>query len=260
MRIPEDGRNEYNYGRDQYRNQIRKTPGELRQMAALKAFSVLALSLFKFLLRRHDGGFERDWEKTIASERLFPAIQEFFRAEVARYSDRVKIRNLSNQEDRSHHEEQATAFLLNLFSFMWGWEEHEVYRDSRDREARERYNTEMRSRIDGAKPWMMEVLSHLGKLHLLRHTKLLLRLEDSCLEKLRETAMRSELRRYEHAVEKSRGVETLEEACYAGSPAGLLLREIENARFEHRRLTLISEAQQARDAAERRLQELSPQK
>lgn len=244
LKIPEDGEKEYEVRWDRNRNRERKTPSELRQHVARKAFDMLCLNFFKVDLLDDDRKFKYIWEKDITSERLFPIIQNFFRAEERRFGDRILIRNLSYRDERPHSEQQAVDFLLHLAKFIWGWKEREVFSFGRPREEKEEAEKKIREtriRIDASKPWMVEVLSGLGKLGLLREW--MLDLDEICLAKIKEIALRNELTSYQHPVNESRYVGTIEEACFLGSSAAWFLKEYELKKAEHARLTAILEAE-----------------
>lgn len=168
LRLSTDGDKKYNVGWDSNGNIIRKTPRELRQQLAQKAFDLLCLNFFR-KVELLEGGrrgdeFNKDWERMITSERLFPLIQNFFRVEKERFSD-IGIRNLSLEDDRrSHNEQQAVNFLLNLAKFIWGWEEPEIPSYHPSKEEIDKRLAETRVRVDAAKPWMVEVLAFLGRL------------------------------------------------------------------------------------------------
>jgi hypothetical protein len=116
----------------------------------------------------------------------------------------------------------------------------------------------MRARLEIAQPWMIEVLNWLGRLNVLE--RWILELSETCLAKLKEIALRSKLSEYhpQHQVKKSRTVLTVDEACFVGSPAGWLLKRRELMERVHARLTAIREAERERDAAEQKLEELTP--
>ena len=251
LKLPEDGRKEYEAGCD------RKTPSELRQQLARKAFDMLCLNFFKMELidRGYSGNKPKaEWEETIVSERLFPVIQNFFRAQKA-FSGRIEIRNLSRfHEKRSRKERLAVDFLVNLAEFIWGWRELDDPYFSDD----EKYLGHLastRARIDTAKPWMVEVLSYLDRLDVLR--KWILELNKACLAKLKGIALRNEFTGFGCPVVKSRPVATVDEACYLGSGAGWLLKEYELKVEEHERLTAILDAERQIEEASQQIKELA---
>ena len=98
-------------------------------------------------------------------------------------------------------------------------------------------------------------------------------LDEACLAKLKEIALSTQLSHYDQPVAEDRKVETVDEACYAGSLAAefLVIHEIKNrvngqlgaahearlaAEAERRRLSKIREAEEAVDEANRRVEEL----
>ncbi len=266
LRFPEDEGKEYRVGCDSCGNAIRKTPSELRQELARKAFDMLCLNFFKteLLVRgRHGDEFGKEWERIIASEQFFPVIQNFFRVQEARLSDRIEIRNLFHRDEtRSHNERLAVDFLVNLAKFIWGWREpdDEHYYSSEDKKKERReYLAATRSRIDAAKPWMIEVLAWLDRIDVLR--KWILELDKACLAKLKEIAMRNEFDGYYPSpVRERRPVVTLDEACYLGSKAAWFLKEHELRIREHKRLTAIQEAEKQIKEAGQKIEQLSSKK
>lgn len=190
LEVPSDTGNKCQFGRDRHGNVVWKSVIEMRQMVALKAFDMLCLNFFRVELKgggRDGEGFAYVWEQQIASERLFPAIADFFRAEESRFGG-MRIRNLNPSYLRgepSHNEKLAHQFLLNLARFLWGWKESDTrFVESAKKPEAEKKNAAMRARLDGAKPWMVEVLVELGQLDFLREA--LLALDAPCLAKLKK--------------------------------------------------------------------------
>jgi len=243
-------------------NSEQGSPGKLRQQLARKAFDMLCLNFFKVELLgggRYGDSLADIWESVVVSERFFPIIQNFFRAGKRRYSDSVSIRNLSYRGSRSHNEEHAVNFLLDLVRFIWGYKTSEPsWRSDEELKQVRKDNAVMRSRLDASKPWMVEVLVCLDKLDLLREW--ILDLDKPCLEKLKEIALRNRLSEYTCPVRKSRTVATLDEACYLDSKAAWFLKEHELRQREHRRLTAIRDAEQAKAKADQKIKELTPKK
>jgi hypothetical protein len=259
LELPTDGNKEYTVGYDSCGNVIKKSPCGLRQQLARKAFDMLCLNFFKkvelLVDGRHGKEFNKDWEGVIASERLFSIIQNFFRAEKGR-SGEVRIRNLSRRDDkRSHNEEQAVNFLVNLAKFIWGWKEYEIESWSNNKKEEKKWNVEMRSRLDASKPWMVEVLIGLGRLFILR--KWMLELDKACLDKIKEIALRSEFSEYQGPVWEDRPVASLDEACYLDSGGAWFLKEHELMVREHKRLEGIYKAKKKISDASREIKELT---
>jgi hypothetical protein len=261
LELPTDKDKEYVVGRDSNWNKIWKKPRELRQQLARKAFDMLCPKVFKVELV--EGGRHGDqdqinevWAGQVASERLLPVIQNFFRAEKDRHGDRTIIRNLSHgwRSERSHSEQQAEAFLLNLTNCLWKWKEPDTKNWGPDREEDNKRFAEACVRVDASKPWMVEVLAKLNRLDMLREW--ILQLDEACLAKLKEIAMRNEI----HLVAKSRPVATLDEACFVGSKAAWLIKEYDLKTREYKRLNAIREAERQRAEAERKITELSGKK
>ena len=252
LRSPADEEKRYRTGWEKRGNIEWKTPSEFRQMLARKAFDMLCQNFFKSksMVGSHDS--EQEMEIIL---KLLPLIQNFFRAEKQRFGENIVIRNIAARFDRrSPGEEYAINFLLKLANFIWEWQELEVPSWSSNKEAEERQNVELRSLLDSTKPWMVEVLSCLDRLDILR--KWLLALDRPCLAKLKEIAMRNELR-VDRYLFRSRPVATIDEACYIGSKAAWLLKEYELKKSEHQRLMAIHAAQLKKMEAEQELKKLS---
>lgn len=250
--------NSYFTGYDKSGNSVRKSTSELRQQVARKAFDMLCLNFFKEEEYRYEESESNFWWKVVLSEKLFPVIQNFFKIEKGRYNDRIEIRNLYHQTDKlSHNEQLAVDFLLKLANIIWGWKELETeswWKEDR-KKAIEKYNMEKRTYMDAAKPWMIEILVQLDKLDILR--KWMFKLDQPCLDKLREIALRSELDDFAHHVAKDRPVKTLEEACLAGSRAAWFLKEYELKKKELTRLKTVRDAELALEKAQRKVKQLA---
>jgi len=256
---PEDRGVEYEFGLNQSGQRDSKSPSELRRILALKAFDMLCLNFFRSELHASptDDNYQECWESVTFTERLFPVIMNFFRAEKGRFGDKLEIRNLSGNRKISHNEEQATAFLLKCALFLWTWRENRIDSWVKEEEKTkiQEWNVVSRARIEAAKPWMIEVLSYLGELRALNGQ--VFELGEECLAKLEEIAMREELRQHSHPVSKDRPVATLDEACFAGSDAAWFLKCVELDTREHKRLTGILEAERAMETASRTIKELT---
>jgi len=258
-----DPRNDVRYqaGYDEKGYPVNKTGGELRQELARKAFDILAQKFFRGL-KLLDGGSRGDelnnaWYERILSPQLFSDILNFFRSETRGESGSVVIRNISLHREMSHNEQFVIDFLLNLAQFLWSWErkESQKCRTLKQKELWEFANKERRSRVEMAKPWMIEVLNYIRRLDVLREW--LLELNEPCLAKLKEIALRSKLSTFRHSVRENRPAVSIEEACYVDSAAGWLLKEYELKRAEQARLKEIREAEEARENADRRIRILS---
>ncbi len=244
-----------------------RPPSKLRQQIARKAFDMLCPNFFKnpggTTAFGPYGNCDREhvhyWESIVASERLLPVIQNFFRAEKERYGDSIRIRNLTKpwvRVSRSHNEELAIGFLLNLARFLWGHKVEVPPHYGDDEELKTQMQKEyaaLRARIEDAKPWMIEVLALLDKLDILRER--ILELDAPCLKKLEEIALRTKMRC--ESVSEPRQARTLNEACYAGSRAAWFLKKYALLKAEHERLTAIRDAEREKAAADRKLKKLS---
>ena len=255
LELPSDGDTTYAFGRDSHGNMTWKRRCELRQQLARKAFDLLCLNFFKTELEIHRDQSYGDWEEMIISEQLFPVIQNFFRIEKDRFSDGMRIRNLSRRDERSHNEQQAVSFLLSLAKFIWEEKEPRGYRHGSDEDKPNKHFIETRARVDTAKPWMIEVLAKLDRLGVLR--RWVLELDKTCLAKLKEIALRSELSKYRHPVAKNRLAATLDEARYIGSKAAWFLAEHELMTKEHTRFSAIREAEYTKERADCKIKKLT---
>ncbi|MCX6786572.1 MAG: hypothetical protein NTU85_02000 [Candidatus Kaiserbacteria bacterium] len=263
LRLPNDGNKEYRTGFDLNGWVIKKRPFELRQQLAKKAFDMLCMNFFKTELRDDRAGsspeFQTEWEKIVTSKRLFPIIQKFFEVKDLPVNGMVKIRNFSERnEKRSHNEQLVVKFLLNLTEFVWEWKEDEIpwFTPDKEKERVENQNVEMHSRLNSSKPWMTEVLIGLDEIDTL--ARWMIKIDENCLSKLRVIAFSTELRKFKkHPVKRDRRVATLEEACFAGTPAAIFLKTRELVMREHTRLTKILKAEQVLEKASRKVEELT---
>jgi len=268
LAVPYDGGKTYCIGSRNFLGQRKKvTVRELRQQLACKAFDMLCLNFFKTELMSDEGNgffFTSVWGQTITSERLFPVIQNFFGVEKPQFRfGRIRIRNLSCRTDkRSHNEQEAVNFLSNLTKFIWGWKgkEREVWSgwEEERKEDEKKRRAEFESRLNSAKPWMIEVLSQLHRLDLLNYW--ILELDKSCLAALRKIALQSSLEKVFHTVSEDRLVSTLDEACYAGSEAAWLIKRHELVVREHKRLLAIIEEKQRKEEASQKIKKLTKKK
>lgn len=266
--IPWGEEPKYYVGRDKYGNSIERTESEQRQVLARKAFDMLVVHFFRMPEVREDSydrtNEENRWISRFVFGPLFPVVQNFFCIRMD--GSRNKVRNLSwRSEQRPQSEKQAVNFLLKLPKFLWEWKEPSVsyWGKSPEDKARQKKEEEnilaMRAIVDGAKPWMIEILAELHELRLIGEW--IRELDEPCLATLKEIALQNELAHHRrHPVTEDRKVATIDEACYTGSPAGWLLKKYELMTREHKRLTAIQEAEWARDKAAREVEELTRQK
>lgn len=262
LRLRGDRDQEYRIRRDENGNVLFKTAGEIRQTIARKAFDMLCGNFFNpknFRERGDHDKLEEDQMRNIVSGRLFLVVQKFFRVEKdCVLFDRISVRNLSRHPDgRSNNEKQAVGFLLRMMKYLWTWQEVKAESfDSEKEKARIReHNATMQAAICAARPWMIEVLHYLGELRLLKRAWVLA-LDEPCLAKLKEIALRSELQYYRHHVTKARKALTLNEACYVGSEAAWILKQHELMSREDRRLREIQKETWAREESDRKIASL----
>ncbi len=231
---------------------------KLRQELAAKAFSMLCLNFFNLDLYLKDSQrkFKPEWREVVASERLFPVIQNFFQVQEEKFfPKKMIIRNLTVNGKKSHHERMAIKFLINLANFAWKWEEETWLCPYGKEEELEKEREVFCSRLDSAKPWLIEVLSFLGRLDVLE--KWILELDESCLKKLEEIALRNKFSKYCHSVKEDRPVATLDEARFLNSSAAWLLAKHKLMKKEQERLNKILIAERKRETAEDELNKLN---
>lgn len=257
LRSLKDKNKEYDLGYDYSGCRILKTPSQLRQQVASKAFDMLCINFFKKVsLSKGHKESRSNWESLITSEKFFSMIQNFFRIEESLFGS-IRIRNLSSRHDKqTHNEEQATSFLLGLTDFIWDWKGELPTSWSRDVDADREKIREKRRLLNAAKPWTIAVLSDLRRLEWLEAE--ISKFDKPCLTKLKEIALDNELKKYEHPVSENRSVTTLDEARYLGSESAWLIEKHKLYEREYRRLTAILKAEEERDEAELKIKELKP--
>jgi hypothetical protein len=240
----------YRVGYDKHGDNLYKTESDLRQELARKAFDMLCANFFSR---------EPDIAQMVECENTLLTIQTFFRVE----GDGIggfHIRNLSHHNDRmSDNERQTVGFLVKLAKYLWKWKEMGIpnWQSDDEQEAVRAQNIVTRKRVDAAKSWMIEVLILLDETRSLHRRDLVLGLNEQCLSRLKEMAMRSELSCRDHdVVLKKRRVTTLNEACYAGSTAAWLLKEHELITTEHARLTAIRDAEEEMEMLTQKVEQL----
>lgn len=262
LRSEGDGDKKYFVGYDKHQNGVREQPWKLRQQLAQKAFDMLVRNFFRPQVEEAQHSFVRGdnppWGVHVVSGRLFPIILSFFRIEA-----NGEIRNISSRDDAARGIPHVIDFLLALICFIFKWEEQRIESWTLKSEEVARQNVEIRQRIDSAKPWAIEVLVCLNKLNLLWEMHPSHRfgefvgLDDVCLAKLKEIALRAELSRHSHPVWETRSVATVEEAAYVGSRSARFLLEYELRKAVHNRLLAILNAEQEAEAASRKLEQLT---
>ena len=232
-------------GRDQYGNSSREERYGLRQILAQKAYDMLAQKYFRKGLPKDWTGKDSDGDgnygtgqdrwaiQNAFSEPLCSALCNFFRIEDIG-SGAVKIRNLVSWDKESHNARIVNAFLVAMAHHLWRWDYEVKSYSSKQAQARER---EQNDRMRGMMPWMIEVLNHLGRLDVLE--KYLKKLDRPCLLKLRQIALREEVR----LLTCNRKVRSVEEAAnLCGSAAGRLclkhqaLKELEQEQARARQV------------------------
>lgn len=264
--FPSDGNCEYFVGYDQNGRSIRLGPVDLCRDLATKAFNQLAINFFKRMEEpgsiHNREGLEKNraWEQLIASDHLLDTIQNFFRIEAGVYQEMV-IRNLSGHSDRrSHQEEAAVTFLLNFARFVWQWQEPGIScfeTPEQEEKLRARFSM-AQSRIEIAKPWLIEILNCLDQLDSIL-SKHILELSRPCLDKLMEISLRSWFRASRHSqlVGNDRQAVNLDEACYLGSKAAWFLKRHDIMAGVHGRLSQIRQAELALAEAQEEVQRLA---
>ena len=123
LRRETDDNRSYMFGQEKDGCVAYKRIVELREFVARKAFEVLCSHFFKMELMgggRDGHEFGYGWKHVATSERLYPVLQNFFRVEEGIFGGQTNTRNLNGRWcERSHNEQQAVNFLLNLARFMW---------------------------------------------------------------------------------------------------------------------------------------------
>ncbi|MFA6315286.1 MAG: hypothetical protein WC648_02885 [Candidatus Paceibacterota bacterium] len=259
LRLADENQENYVLGQDEFGNKIRKTPSEMRQLLARKAFDILCLNFFKpELYDKKMGDHNQTLNYVITEEPLFPAIRNFFRTEKATLSEGMDVRNLPIGDKISHNEERVIKFLLALADFIFDWKKEDYLETYCTAEAQEKAierNEKKKTAIDTAKPWMIEILSQLDHLEILE--KRLLHLDQPSIAELREIALRSRFNDCVDPVNKDRCARTIDEACYLRSPAAWLLTKRDLILREHRRLTNIKDAEDKQKKAQEKLRQLT---
>jgi hypothetical protein len=231
---------------------VERTESAQRQALARKAFDMLAAHFFKMPEIREDScdrdREERRWLERFVFGPTFSVVRNFFKPETDAFNDSVSIRNLPRRHERSSPgEKQTIEFLLKLANFLWTWKSPMPSMWGKSPEDQVKRKKEMeeilatKAVVDGAKPWMIEVLEGLRELRLLGKWKL----DAPCLAVLKKIALRSEFSVHSHPVIRDRKAKTIDEACYLGSQAAWLIKRHELAAHEHRRLDAIVQAARA---------------
>jgi len=249
-------------GSDKYGNTLYATNADIRQKVAQKAFAILCQEFFKLGVPDEETYGKlpnpRFFSSIILDTNLFLAINHFFRLGERGFSlSRYEIPNLPKRRPSSetpqlnHPATIARSFLMNLIDNIWGLETEHHERSYFSEKAL----VTVINNIDEAKPWTIEVLNYFDELkRIRRYSK---DLDESSLDKLRAIAMRSTLTTLHHPIEKDRLVESLEEAIYAGSAAGLFLFECETKVKIAKRLEAIRKAREIAERAKARLDSLT---
>jgi len=250
----------YHTGRDKNHNAVKRTVSDQRQLLARKAFEMLARNYLRPMLHWLENTNHRDrdedvWTRRFVLDPAFLMLQEFFAIE------KGGVRNLSGPyRDRTPSEELAVEFLLKLPKLLWSWQEDEInsYDNAETKAEKEHDNQVARQTVAAAKLWIIEVLAELQELDLLKPW-LIDDFDETCLAKLKEIALRRELRQNFHHVQKDRRAATIDEACFAGSEAAWLLKKRDVMVRENDRLRDIRHAQRERDEADERVRKLTGQ-
>lgn len=250
----------YRVGWDKDGNRKIRTLSEQRQQLAIKAFEILALKYFRFQTTIIERGREERRDRIAFHNRFlldpaFQALQWFFRIENGR------VYNLTSRHNKkSPHEEMALELLLKLPGILWDSEEWEIRSyDSEQQKTKKAQENEMLGEIiPAAKLWMIDVLAALHELDVLEQW--LLDLDESCVAKLQEIAMRAEFAGFSYPVPEKRRVLTIDEACYLGSPSGWLVKKFQLAVAEHARLEAVRQAEIEAEEAAQRLERLRGKK
>ncbi len=276
LQLPAD--KTYHTGYDLNRNKVEKRSYMLRGQLARKAYDMLCLNYFKIMNDRYDRNAHSNpqglgWEELVLSDKIFPKIQNFFRAEKSRKDeDEIVVRNLHQQsrfsvapDHPSHNEEQAINFLIKLTEYIWNWQEKKFKsydcdkaKAAEEESLHEKEAAIIRIKIATAKQWLIEILAQLNKLEVLH--KWILKLDKRSLAKLKEIALRNMTVAHGLLGTDTRVVQSLDEARYIGSSSAWLLLRHEIMVREDKRLTEIQVAEEARAKATGKINELTGKK
>ncbi len=212
---------------------------DLRRMVASKALDVVTSKVFAQTPEgegRH--GLSPFWERHILGD-LFPMIQHFFRND----PEEGFVNFPARHERGSSTAKKVHEFLCTLARTLF--QIRAPVLDSWLKEEEKQAMSVQWEQLEVAKPWMVEVLDHIGELNLLR--PYMLDLSEACEAKLLEIALQTKLPDYLCLDRVPRPAKTLEEAVVARSKAGRFLQEIRTIRKGQRRLL----SEKARAAAVR---------
>ncbi len=228
------------------RNTVRSQ--ELKQKVAAKAFSVLCTNFFKVEMIV-PGSLTGKWVGWIEGGKLIPALQHFFRLENDGFG-RISMPNIDLYYKSRHEEAVTINLLLNLGKFLWEWNaEISWSRPEAEKQKKDEANAKFQATLDEIKPWMLEVLWFMDKLEILR--KYILRFKKEDLDKLKELALRQEVKMDPHSIERDRRVKTVDEAYLYDCDAARLLVEHQKKTDEIKRQERIKRLQKrARKNAE----------
>lgn len=217
--------------------------GAARRMIAEKAFEMLCSHYFKFALsaESHTGRRQR-FQSKIIDVSTFQVLMDFFMRD-------GKVENIPSEQN--HTRKVTVDFLLELVQFVWSWEEEPCY--SHDEESYKKAVQERVIIIGNARIWSLHILNHLGKLSSLKEH--FTKLSKPVITELKVIARRVEMD-FDDG-EGHRNAKTIDEACYAGSAAALLLKRYELWTREHQRLKQIREAKEKAQAVQARLRKLT---
>jgi len=223
---------------------------KIRQYLAKKAFDVLCVRFFE----------KAHFDATGVHGMIFPAIKNFFSVRHTEYdvADKLVIKNLSQRsERRSHQEESAVRFLFSLAYFIIRWKKPDPtsWHSDEQKLSEEKQNNEQQAYINPVKPWAIKILCGLERLDQLTKQEIIA-LDEPCLSTLREIALSNKLLPSQYPVRTGRVVSTIDEACYVESKSAWLLKQRELLIKEKMRLEDIATAEEEKQEAERKLQEL----
>lgn len=235
--------------------QIKCSTSKLRQRIARKAFDALCSSLFKMKVRDaydDDRGPSYEWEETVLSETLLEALRKFFKVKGSKGIRWGELSNLGTYPpDQSQVEKTAADFLLRLAECIWNWQ------PGQRKLGGEGYAEALEKRMKAAKPWAIEILNALKKLSVLEEG--ILELDKACLAKLKEIALRTELRPSSRRgiYGDYRQVKSLDEARFMDSPAAWLISKHELAVRESKRLDELRKAQEEHVRSAQKIKQLA---
>lgn len=213
----------------------------------IKARQMLRKNLFALDVEHGEAsGFEnerciRAWEWKVLRNMALPQITQFFSVRKSLYKGPHDywIRNVEGMVDHTKKDKQPNRheveFLIELCKFIWRWYgEYTGNMVGHKKVVADEKNRRYGAMIAAAKPWSIEVLSALDRIDLLEEHRG--SIDQVCLDKLTEIALRRQFSAHIHRVPKDRCAESIDEAIFLGSPEALLVKRMQIDRDVQERL------------------------